>query len=212
LVWNRAKTLIKSLRLGRAALTAFRAYYSGAIIDVLSEHSAVCFAFYNWQANRDQGARTFFRAFLKQAVRRSARAAIPSQINSLYNGGEKFASCVSTLEDIVDLLKTVVQNEPVVYICVDALDECSDVERHALLETLAQLPPKFRIMVTSRRSVDAGRYFADLQIIEIAAKHDDIQHYLRYRMDKDKKQFPERMNDELESLVVSKLTEKAAGL
>jgi hypothetical protein len=175
----------------------------------------VCFAYFDWQAQTNQKPRDVLRLFLKQAMRIGSQDILTPEILQLYgnNGERDFTSLVQYDHEIIKLLDAVLQSQKHVFLCLDALDECDKVARNELFEALSKLPDKFKVFMTSRRTVsDIGEYLDGLQVINVSASEADIHAYLRQCIDRDKKLYPKRMNERLESAIVTQLSDQAKGL
>ena len=91
---------------------------------------------------------------------------------------------------MVDMLKQVVAILPKVFICIDALDECSPKHLLELLRSMKDIlqgSPRTRIFLTRRPQVDDEilRYFITRAIIPIVPKTHDIQIYLENKLEMD---------------------------
>ena len=74
---------------------------------------------------------------------------------------------------------------PAVYIVIDALDECHDVDgtRSMLLKDLRQLLPGIQFLCTSRYLSDIDHQLEDYSRLELRANEADIRLYLRDRIE-----------------------------
>ena len=70
-----------------------------------------------------------------------------------------------------------------VFIVVDALDECNEIGRHALLFELKKLLPTAHLLFTSRPYiVDFAQYFDHFSLLEVRASDHDIKVYVGERI------------------------------
>lgn len=89
------------------------------------------------------------------------------------------------LNEIARLLRLQVEEFEEVFIVIDALDECPEVDqtrRHLLAETRGLLP-KVRLMVTSRHLLSIESMFKDDIRLEIRAQEQDVRTFIESQMD-----------------------------
>lgn len=110
---------------------------------------------------------------------------------SIFNGTEscfdkRRSESKADLETVHDLLPLELARWSQSFLVLDALDECSDYGQRELLlnrlKTLLDLLPKFRILITSRKTVDIDALMTEHKTLEISAKEDDIRRYVRSRV------------------------------
>ena len=94
------------------------------------------------------------------------------------------------LSEIVNMLQAITSSQRS-FLCLDALDECTEEHRPDILDSLRQVierSPSTRVFLTGRPQVrgEIERRFAGrTAIVSIAPRRDDITRYLRARLDKD---------------------------
>ncbi|MCJ1251149.1 Ankyrin-2 [Trapelia coarctata] len=79
-----------------------------------------------------------------------------------------------------DLLLKVIRHYDSLYIVVDALDECPDEHRHAVLDILGSLrasAANVTLIYTSREEVDIAQALSDFKHVRIAANVSDLELY-----------------------------------
>jgi len=108
-----------------------------------------------------------------------------------------------------DLLRAVLESFQCVYICIDALDECSDDDRKVLLESLSEvMQNSTRLFFTSRLNIesDINKYLGVKSpvTIQLAANQQDIEKYINHRIDEDNR--PDIMNDSLRNEIVTTIS------
>ena len=94
------------------------------------------------------------------------------------------------MPDIVGMLKTALSLVPTVYICIDALDECTPKSRQELLGPLLDIvreSPRTQVLITGRSHVadEVKKYFPEAIIVPVSPTEDDIRAYLDIRLDRD---------------------------
>jgi Cdc6-like AAA superfamily ATPase len=83
-----------------------------------------------------------------------------------------------SLNDIQNVLQTVIGQFSKVYIVVDAVDEYPENSRHVLLDCLAAMGPNVNLMITSRPHITPAVSLQQLQTLEIHADIEDIHRYV----------------------------------
>ena len=102
--------------------------------------------------------------------------------------------------NMVGMLKTAISLLPQVYICIDALDECTPNSRQELLGSLRDIvreSPSTRVLFTGRSHVadEVKKYFVEAIILPVSPTEDDIRIYLDARLDGDTE--PDAMDNDL---------------
>ena len=111
------------------------------------------------------------------------KSGLSPQVEELYaRSVTKGSTTRPRLDEIIKVLRAEVDQRAVVYVIIDALDECETAYRLRLLSELKALQPKLKLMVTSRYFDAFG---ADLGVdtdVEILASDDNIKRYVRERV------------------------------
>jgi hypothetical protein len=98
------------------------------------------------------------------------------------------------------------------YVCIDALDECSEEHQHARDEILHRLrQSRCFLLVTSRRDIKCSEDFSNVPQISITATPDDIEHYVTSVL----KQHPElhdMVDNGLQRRISGVLADKSNGM
>jgi len=169
----------------------------------LSEKTGVTFLYCNYKESREPA--TYIRLALKQLCRRMED--LPAELLKLYKRHFKNDS-EPNLEELRTLFIAVSQQFDCVFLAVDALDECSIIQRRDLCDFLKHIvninasskpaqtsavPPNaegsgtIKLFVTSRREADIARAFGEANFprIEIEARkvNKDIEVYARAQID-----------------------------
>jgi len=119
------------------------------------------------------------------------------------------------LVDMVKMLQLVTPLQPT-FMCIDALDECAEVQRVKLLDSLKQIlekSPNTRIFVTGRPHIRAEiekRLAGRVICVSIRHSKDDIISYLRVRLGYD--QVPDAMDESLEVEILEKIPESLSDM
>ena len=136
--------------------------------------------------------------------------------------GSGFASGGFRLEESCALILELAEEYPVIFIVLDALDECDPETRHELLETLqeivAESPCLVKIFASSRDDGDLVSLLKGYHSLEISSKRnaEDIENFVRSETEqlvmKGRLLRYSRAKDEMKRLIIGKVTEGAAGM
>ena len=170
--------------------------------------SVGCFYFES-EAREGQSAASMLGSLLKQIV--SGMERIPEEISRAFQEQRHAISGRRLqLTDIMKMLQAVTHSQRT-FICIDALDECSGVQRVRLLDslkTILEKSPNTRIFVTGRphiRSEVEKGLAQPVVSVSISPTKDDIIRYLRSRLHED--DTPDAMDESLEAGILEKIPE-----
>ena len=146
---------------------------------------AVAWLYCDYLAHQEQSATAMLGSILKQLV---IIGGMPEDVRQTFR--ERFSDRGLRLRDVVGMLKTTIALFPSVYICIDALDECTPESRQELLGSLQDVireSPSTRMLFTGRCHVEGEvkEYFTEAIIIPVSPTDDDIRVYLDARLDRD---------------------------
>jgi len=115
------------------------------------------------------------------------------------------------LAEMLDILKKTIASLPRLFICIDALDECTPKDRRGLIKSLreiVQVLPGVRVFVTGRPHIgnEIVTCFNKTLQIPLSPTHGDIMSYLEMRLGSDTD--PKVMNDELRADIMRIIPEK----
>ena len=185
---------------------------SSLVIDRLcdqarGQEAAVACFYFDFAAQREQSSTSMLGALLKQVV--SGLGEVPGEIAKAYEDQKKvIGGRRPELSDSLEMLQTI-SSERLIFICIDALDECAAEHRIKVLDSLHQVrqkSPGTRIFVTGRPHIqdEIGRRIPGrLTTIRITPKRDDIIGYLRARLSEDTN--PDAMDSSLEADILKKI-------
>ena len=162
----------------------------------------------DFHARQEQSTINMLGAILKQLA---SRGGIPEHIREDFQKAQKeFGGRGLLLPDMVDILKTTT-SLPRLFICIDALDECTPKHRRELLVSLRdifQVSPAARAFLTGRPHIndEIVRYFSEMVQITLSPTHSGIQSYLKMRLDGDTD--PNAMDKELRADIIRIIPEK----
>jgi len=147
-------------------------------------------------------------AMLKQFV---SRGGMPEHIREAFRKAKKeFGGRGLLPPDMVDVLKKVIAPLPRVFICIDALDECTAKNRQELLESMQEIvrvSPNTRVFLTGRPHIDHEivKCFIRAVRIPISPIRADIKSYLEMRLGGDTD--PNAMDGELREGIITAILE-----
>ena len=148
-------------------------------------------------------------AILKQLV---GKGGISDHIRRAFQKAKKeFGGRGLLLPDMLDMLKKEITSQPRVYICIDALDECTPKYRRELIESLREIvrvSPGARVLLTGRPHIDneIARCFSKALWLPLSPTYGDIVSYLEMRLDGDTD--PKAMDGELRADIMRIIPEK----
>ena len=146
---------------------------------------AVAWLYCDFLAHQEQSATAMLGAILKQLV---SMREIPENVRQTFR--KRFSDRGLRLPDILGMLKTTISLLPLVYICIDALDESTQKSRQKLLGSLrdiVQESPSTRVLITGRPHVEeeVKKYFTNAITVPVSPTAGDIRAYLDARLDAD---------------------------
>ena len=112
------------------------------------------------------------------------------------------------LGDIVKMLQLIISSQRT-FIVIDALDECTAVQRYRLFDSLKAIltkSPDARIFVTGRPHIRAEieiRLVGRVASVSVSPTRNDIVRFLRARLSED--ETPDAMDESLEAEILEKI-------
>ena len=180
------------------------------LCDQTSGQNTVVSCFYlDFAARREQSATNVLGSMLKQMIGGMER--IPEEIWRVFQqqkrtiGGRR-----PQLVNIVKMLQCITSSRRT-FMCLDALDECSGVERFRLFDSLKEIveqSPETRIFVTGRPYIRAeieSRLAGQVASVSVMSAAGDITRYLRFRLGHD--ETPDCMDESLRAEILVKIPE-----
>ena len=161
---------------------------------------------------QEQSTANILGSMLKQLACRGG--GIPVQIRDAFQKAKKGLGGRNLLPPrMVDILKETIASLPRLFICVDALDECTPTHRRGLLVSLRELvavSPNIRVFLTGRPHIEGEimERFSQAVRIPLSPAHNDIKSYLEMRLDND--DGPDAMDEELRADIMRVIPEKVS--
>ena len=163
----------------------------------------------DFHSQQEQSTTNMLGAMLKQLA---SRGGIPEYIRKAFREAKKeFGGRGLQLPDMIATLKKTIKFPLRLFICIDALDECTLRHRQELLESLREIvrtSPGARVFVTGRPHINdhiVGCFGKALRI-PLSPTHGDIMDYLKMRLKGDPD--PHAMDDELRADIKRIIPEK----
>ena len=187
---------------------------SSLVIDSLCDQAggkefAVVGLYCDFLAQQEQSATNMLGAILKQLA---SRGGISGYIREAFQKAKKeFGGRGLRVPDIVQILKKAIASLPRVFICIDALDECTAKHRREFLESLREIvrkSPNIRVFLTGRSHINEEivKLFSGALRIPLSPTHADIKSYLKMRLDGDTDS--KAMDDELRADIMKIIPER----
>ena len=178
------------------------------VIDSLCDQAgekdiAVVGLYCDFHAQEEQSTANVLGAMLKQFA---SRGGIGEHIREAFRKAKKeFGGRGLLPPDMIDILKKAIAPLPRVFICIDALDECTARHRRELLESIREIvrvSPNTRVFLTGRPHIDHEivKCFIKAVRIPISPTCTDIKSYLEMRLNGDTD--PNAMDGELQTDII----------
>jgi hypothetical protein len=138
----------------------------------------IAYLFCSYKAHTDQSASSLLAALLKQLVQSRPDSAGP--VTQMYDDYLKRKSR-PTFDKIFGSLQSICSNDKIVYIVVDALDECADRgARDQLIDKLCDLQAQIdvRLLFTSRLIPEIRHKFESDPTMEVRARKEDVRQFV----------------------------------
>ena len=187
---------------------------SSLVVDRLYDKSreqniAITCFYVDFAERKEQSPTNILGSLLKQIV--GGLKSMPYNIRQTFQDQKKaIGGRGLRVPELVKMLQTVTSLQPT-FICVDAVDECVERNRHEVLDSLRQIvekSPNTRIFLTGRWHIqdDVKKYLgARMATLSIQPDNDDIVRYIRMRLSKDTSL--DAMDSNLEGAIIKKITE-----
>ena len=194
-------------------------YHSSLVVDRLCDqtrgHNATVTCFYfDFAARKEQTVTSMLGALLKQMVSGTGR--IPEDIWQAWREQREVVSGHRPqLGDIVKMLQLVTSSQRT-FMVIDALDECTPVQRFRLFDALKKIlekSPGARIFVAGRPHIRCEietRLAGHVTSVSVGPTRDDIARFLRVRLSEDES--PDAMDESLEADILEKIPENLSSM
>ena len=168
---------------------------------------AVTVIYLNYKEQKEQTVSNLIASLLKQMVQDHPTGIISNDVKTLHSH-HVGRGTRPTLDQFIKALEVEIALYSKVFIVVDALDECEDHETRAkLLRVLRSLEGSVRLMATSRDLPSIAQAFQDVGRLDIRAHDQDIERYIKVRID-----MAPQLFKKLQKEIMSGIVENAAGM
>jgi len=168
--------------------------FSSLVIDTLCDQArgtdttVACF-YFDFASQKEQSPTRILGSLLRQVV--SGLRDVPAEIVQAFEDQKRVIGGRGLqLSEIVKMLQTITPSRRT-FLCLDALDECTEEHRSDILGSLRQVlerSPSTRVFLTGRPQIRGEieiRLAGRTATLSIAPNSNDIVRYLRARLDKD---------------------------
>lgn len=159
------------------------------------------------------------RSFIKQLSTSPDSLDIQDVLVEIYTAKRQsgFSSNQLTDSEAESLLQELMQAYSKTILVLDALDECNEKTRSALIEVFDRLTktnPTLKLFISSRRDDDIQyRLHKEANLgIEATDNEEDIRNFVRTRLEEDQKRRRKPLSDGLQKEITKVLFSKSAGM
>lgn len=180
-----------------------------------TKSSALCFDYCSYTDESSDTTR-ILRSLVAQIIRQ-VKAPEQGPAMSHFRRSDE-GTIEPTLASLFDLFLALLEELDVVYVCLDAVDECQDEERQILLKNLSSLADrtnKIKIALFCR----VGDYLtftgtANYEKIEITRERvaQDLKSYVRYRIDNGPERLKRARSEQMIRKLIQVQTECESGI
>jgi Cdc6-like AAA superfamily ATPase len=171
----------------------------------------VAYLYCNYKRREEQKVVNLLAIILKQLIQR--RPSVSDPVDALYKLHVPRGTRPS-FDELYKSLDFVLRNYSRVFIIVDALDECTDLDgtRKTLLSKIRSLQAHtdIRLLVTSRPISSVTQMFEDGLRLEIRASDEDVKRYLEGEMSR--QSLPVLRDPDLRQIITKSIVEAVDGM
>jgi Cdc6-like AAA superfamily ATPase len=193
---------------GKTIITSIVVEY----LQINQENSSIAYLYCNVGRQHEQTLENLLKSILKQLVQTQPN--LPKSVKDLYERHKKNQS-QPRLQEISEILQTIISLDSRTFIIVDALDECQNRDgcRDNLLSQIFALQTKTRlnIFATSRHQ-EVETQFSGCISLEIRAIEEDIKSYLNDQISLWEKSHCDTLDDDLRDRIKTEITKEAEGM
>lgn len=176
------------------------------------QNVAITYIYCNYKQQTEQSVQNLVTSLLKQLVQGDSLAY--ENVKSLYR---RHNDCGTrpTLNEFLSVLDLEFERFWKVFIVIDALDECSEVDgtRCRLLAALGTLKATVNLLVTSRNLASIAENFRETKHPDICASDIDVSRYIQNRIPREPRLARHvRAYPTLQEEIVKKILENVRGM
>lgn len=167
---------------GKTVLTSIAVNYVAEA--TRGRDTAIVYAYCDYKDGLTHPVTALLSSFLRQLIEQTSRAESIAELSMILNGNAKHRD--PTEAELFTWIFTVSKDFNDVYIFLDALDECPELSRDALLLRLQQLSQlgQTHLLLTSRLNIDIRSSLQNVSRIDIAASAPDLEAYVHFEIQK----------------------------
>lgn len=196
---------------GKTVLTSIAVNYIAE--STRGQDTALTYVYCDYKDSLTHPVTALLSSLLRQLIEQTPRAESIAELSIILDGNTKHRD--PTEAELFTWICTVSKDFNDVYIFVDALDECPELSRDALLLRLQQFSHlgRTRLLLTSRLNIDIRPSLHNVSRIEIAASALDLEAYVRSEIQKSSRlALFVRREPELKQEIVDSVIGKAHGM
>ena len=167
---------------GKTVLTSIAVKYVAE--STRGQDIAITYVYCDYKDTLTHSVTALLSSLLRQLIEQTPRAESIAELSTILTENAKYRD--PTEAELFTWVCTVSKDFNNVYIFVDALDECPELSRDALLLRLQQFSQlgQTRLFLTSRPNIDIKSRLQSMSHIEIAASALDVEAYLNSEIQK----------------------------
>ena len=196
---------------GKTVLTSIAVNYVAE--STRGQDIAIIYVYCDYKDSSTHSVTALLSSLLRQLIEQTPRAESIAELSMILNENAKHRD--PTEADLFTWVCTVSKDFNDVYMFVDALDECPELSRDALLLRLQQFSHlgQTRLFLASRPNIDIRSRLPNMSRIDIAASAPDIEAYLHSEIQKSSRlALFVRKDPELKQEIVDCVIGKAHGM
>jgi hypothetical protein len=191
---------------------------SSRVIDELSDWSrkaggqeiGLAYVYCDYRDQSQQTTVNLMGGLLKQLL--VTLPELPEELITIHRQKYEQERTSLELSDAVEMFHSTCRTFNRTYICLDALDECQDVIQ--LLKCLQDTPSSVRLFTTSRKHIQTivQHHFKESVTISIVANESDIKAFIKGRIEENRIQEPDIMDEKLEKEITERIVAFSKGM
>lgn len=179
---------------------------------IIGQPIGLAYIYCDYRDQKGQTAVELIGSLVKQLVLQLDR--VPPKVMDMYKFKKKNRTKLE-LHEATNMLNEIALSFEQCFICIDGLDEsgCRRVLYKALFTWDLVSNGKVRLLLTGRPHI-RHEILPNKTVVplEIIAHPDDVNDFLRHRIEEDRKERPADMTDDLKAQIVSTIASKAQGM
>lgn len=176
--------------------------------------TGIAFLYCDYRDQDGQNLAKMIGSLAKQLLRQVT--SVPDEIQEIYKENLK-ENQPMTIENGQEILSLAIREFNLVYICIDAIDECEPEVRSQFLRFLKPLSStSIHIFLTGRPNVEAEVTGVLVNFspktVPIMAKDEDIRTFLSQKISGDRYDYLDIMDEKLKAEIIEKIATRSRGM